>query len=225
MTTDTHCPDENTLARVADGAAGTLAPALEAHLDVCERCRRAIAAAASSHTRPSSFPMNELRPGMRVGRYEIERVAMNSCMCAASPRPKPERSEQFAFCVSLAEALAGERPFEGDSWSELAAARRRSAPASHGCCCRSRFRPGNRARAFGTSFATETRCSRQHCYTATNEQGSHRRVTACLRGEADCLNHQNPVASRLTISSKAELSNDSQFIFRRDPRPDRQLWR
>ncbi len=73
MTTDTVCPDENTLARVAEGRFGSLSPALESHLDVCTTCRRAIAAAASSTTLPTAAPRAiELHPGMRVGRYEIE---------------------------------------------------------------------------------------------------------------------------------------------------------
>ncbi|MFZ5445524.1 MAG: protein kinase domain-containing protein [Myxococcota bacterium] len=66
------CPDENTLIRFAHGEAGQL-PALEAHLDACESCRRAVAAAASTQTLPSAPVSRDLAPGQRVGRYEIER--------------------------------------------------------------------------------------------------------------------------------------------------------
>ena len=66
------CPDENTLTRFAHGQADLL-PALEAHLDGCESCRRAVAAAASTQTLPSAPVSRELAPGQRVGRYEIER--------------------------------------------------------------------------------------------------------------------------------------------------------
>ncbi len=67
------CPDENTLLRFARGAAGAELPALEAHLDGCEQCRRAIAAAASEQTLPTSPSSHELTPGQRVNRYEVER--------------------------------------------------------------------------------------------------------------------------------------------------------
>lgn len=66
------CPDENTLTQFARGGAAEL-PALEAHLDGCEPCRRAVAAAASEQTLPGQRPSHELSPGQRVGRYEIER--------------------------------------------------------------------------------------------------------------------------------------------------------
>lgn len=66
------CPDENELTQFARGGAREL-PALEAHLDGCERCRRAVAAAASEQTLPGQQPSHELTPGLRVGRYEIER--------------------------------------------------------------------------------------------------------------------------------------------------------
>ncbi len=66
------CPDENTLLRFARGGAGDL-PAIEAHLDGCESCRRAVAAAASEQTLPASKAPIALTPGMRVSRYEIER--------------------------------------------------------------------------------------------------------------------------------------------------------
>lgn len=66
------CPDENTLTQFARGGATEL-PALEAHLDGCEACRRAVAAAASEQTLPGQRPSHELSPGQRVGRYEIER--------------------------------------------------------------------------------------------------------------------------------------------------------
>ncbi len=66
------CPDENELTQFARGGAKEL-PALEAHLDGCEKCRRAVAAAASEQTLPGQQPSHELTPGLRVGRYEIER--------------------------------------------------------------------------------------------------------------------------------------------------------
>jgi serine/threonine-protein kinase len=66
------CPDENTLMKFASGAAGEL-PALEAHLDGCESCRRAVAAAASEQTLPATLATHALTSGQRVGRYEIER--------------------------------------------------------------------------------------------------------------------------------------------------------
>ncbi len=66
------CPDENELTQFARGGAREL-PALEAHLDGCEKCRRAVAAAASEQTLPGMVPSHELTPGLRVGRYEIER--------------------------------------------------------------------------------------------------------------------------------------------------------
>lgn len=66
------CPDENTLLRFARGEAGEL-PAIEAHLDGCESCRRAVAAAASEQTLPATRAPTALTPGMRVARYEIER--------------------------------------------------------------------------------------------------------------------------------------------------------
>ena len=65
------CPDENTLTQFARGGAQEL-PALEAHLDGCEKCRRAVAAAASEQTLPGQQPSHELKPGLRVDRYEIE---------------------------------------------------------------------------------------------------------------------------------------------------------
>src|SRR3954469_22312392 len=68
----TMCPDENELTQFARGGAKEL-PALEAHLDGCERFRRAVAAAASEQTLPGQQPSHELSPGLRVGRYEIER--------------------------------------------------------------------------------------------------------------------------------------------------------
>ncbi|MFT3712109.1 MAG: protein kinase [Archangium sp.] len=58
--------------KFASGAAGEL-PALEAHLDGCESCRRAVAAAASEQTLPATLATHALTPGQRVGRYEIER--------------------------------------------------------------------------------------------------------------------------------------------------------
>jgi len=66
------CPDENTLTQFARGGAAEL-PALEAHLDGCEKCRKAVAAAASEQTLPGQRPSHELSPGQRVARYEIER--------------------------------------------------------------------------------------------------------------------------------------------------------
>ena len=66
------CPDENTLTQFARGRADEL-PALEAHLDSCEKCRRVVAAAASETTLPGQKPSHELSPGLRVNRYEIER--------------------------------------------------------------------------------------------------------------------------------------------------------
>lgn len=67
------CPDENTLTRIAQGATGLLVPAIETHLDSCESCRRAMAAAASGRTLPSAPSSTDVRPGVRIGRYEIER--------------------------------------------------------------------------------------------------------------------------------------------------------
>jgi predicted Ser/Thr protein kinase len=46
---------------------------MEAHLDACEQCRRAVAAAASDFTLPATVVSTELTPGMRVARYEIQR--------------------------------------------------------------------------------------------------------------------------------------------------------
>ena len=66
------CPDENTLTQFARGGATEL-PALETHLDGCESCRRAVAAAVSEQTLPAQKQSHELTPGLRVGRYEIER--------------------------------------------------------------------------------------------------------------------------------------------------------
>lgn len=66
------CPDENELLKFASGAAGEL-PALEAHLDGCEDCRRAVAAAASERTLPTAPVTHTFSPGQRVARYEIER--------------------------------------------------------------------------------------------------------------------------------------------------------
>lgn len=45
---------------------------MEAHLDLCEACRRAVAAAASELTLPVALTAQTLEPGMRVGRYEIQ---------------------------------------------------------------------------------------------------------------------------------------------------------
>jgi serine/threonine-protein kinase len=67
------CPDENALTRFARGGAGLELPALETHLDGCERCRRAIAAAASEQTLPTARGSQGLHPGQRVARYEVER--------------------------------------------------------------------------------------------------------------------------------------------------------
>ncbi|MFT3838339.1 MAG: protein kinase [Myxococcaceae bacterium] len=67
------CPDENALARFARGMAQSSEGRIEAHLDGCESCRKAVAAAAASQTLPSANPTMELVPGMRFGRYEIER--------------------------------------------------------------------------------------------------------------------------------------------------------
>ena len=66
------CPDENELRQFARGGAKDL-PALETHLDGCEKCRRAVAAAASDQTLPRQAPALQLSPGVRVDRYEIER--------------------------------------------------------------------------------------------------------------------------------------------------------
>ncbi|MFO0594942.1 MAG: protein kinase [Myxococcaceae bacterium] len=66
------CPDENTLQKFANGQL-TEMTALEAHLDGCEACRRAVAAAASDATLPAQLPSSTLSPGQRVARYEVER--------------------------------------------------------------------------------------------------------------------------------------------------------
>jgi serine/threonine-protein kinase len=66
------CPDENELTQFARGGATAL-PELEAHLDGCEKCRRAVAAAVSDQTLPRQKPTRELSPGVRIDRYEIER--------------------------------------------------------------------------------------------------------------------------------------------------------
>ncbi len=66
------CPDENELTQFARGGAKDL-PALETHLDGCEDCRRAVAAAVSELTLPVQRPASDLTPGVRVDRYEIER--------------------------------------------------------------------------------------------------------------------------------------------------------
>ncbi len=63
------CPDENALSAFAQGQ-GTLA--LETHLDGCDVCRRAVAAAAAEKTLPTVAATSwQLTPGQRVGRYEI----------------------------------------------------------------------------------------------------------------------------------------------------------
>ena len=67
------CPDENALARFARGTAESLSTRIEQHLDGCESCRKAVAAAAASQTLPSANPGMELVAGMRFGRYEVER--------------------------------------------------------------------------------------------------------------------------------------------------------
>ena len=67
------CPDENSLLRFARGEAGGEMVAIETHLDGCETCRKALAAAASETTLPGMAARHQLTPGQRVGRYEIER--------------------------------------------------------------------------------------------------------------------------------------------------------
>lgn len=68
------CPDENTLLRFTRGGLTAELPAFEAHLDGCESCRRAVAAASSELTLPTSpGRQHELTPGLRVNRYEVER--------------------------------------------------------------------------------------------------------------------------------------------------------
>ena len=68
------CPDENTLVQFAGGTAGARLAAVETHLDGCEACRRSVAAAASEQTLPPALlPAVTLSPGVRVGRYQIER--------------------------------------------------------------------------------------------------------------------------------------------------------
>jgi serine/threonine-protein kinase len=66
------CPDVNALLRVAQGTSddGELS-AVELHLDGCESCRRALAAAASGGAgQPGRGPAPRL--GERVGRYTVE---------------------------------------------------------------------------------------------------------------------------------------------------------
>ncbi len=68
------CPDENALLRFARGTGREAeVPRIEVHLDGCEACRKAVAAAAATQTLPSVTSSFELVPGMRFGRYEIER--------------------------------------------------------------------------------------------------------------------------------------------------------
>jgi serine/threonine-protein kinase len=67
------CPDENTLLRFSRGGALAELPALEAHLDACDSCRRAVAAAASELTLPAAPTAHALTPGQRIDRYEVER--------------------------------------------------------------------------------------------------------------------------------------------------------
>ncbi len=65
-----QCPDENQLTAFAQGHGSV---ALETHLDGCDSCRRAVAAAAAEHTLPKAAPGADLNPGQRINRYEVER--------------------------------------------------------------------------------------------------------------------------------------------------------
>ena len=71
----TSCPDENALVRFARGASddGEVA-LLEAHLDGCDGCRRAGAAAATDETLPVGGAPAVLAARARLGRYEVERL-------------------------------------------------------------------------------------------------------------------------------------------------------
>jgi predicted Ser/Thr protein kinase len=74
-TVATACPDENALVRFARGTSddGELAM-VEAHLDGCDECRRAVAAAATDETLPAAAAPAVLEAGAKLGRYEVERL-------------------------------------------------------------------------------------------------------------------------------------------------------
>ncbi len=70
---ESPCPDENALARFARGDASTdEGPALEAHLDGCGSCRRAVALAAAGESSPVSVAPVLPAPGERLGHYTVE---------------------------------------------------------------------------------------------------------------------------------------------------------
>lgn len=69
------CPDENVLVRFARGESDDGEVALvEEHLDGCDGCRRAVAAAATDETLPASSGTRVLEAGTRLGRYEVEKL-------------------------------------------------------------------------------------------------------------------------------------------------------
>ncbi len=88
--------------------------------------------------------MSEEAPGLVAGESGDRRRAdlvgrsltRSSRVLGTAPYMSPEqhrgnvdaRSDQFAFCAALYEALAGNLPFEGDSWEELRTAVFRGAP-------------------------------------------------------------------------------------------------
>jgi serine/threonine protein kinase len=68
------CPDTEALCAVVEGRIGEDdREALEAHLDVCASCRRALVEVGRAVSGPSAPPSNDASRATRLGRYEIRR--------------------------------------------------------------------------------------------------------------------------------------------------------
>jgi serine/threonine protein kinase len=74
-TSSAGCPDENALLRVALGTSDDAELSrVEAHVDTCDNCRRALAAVASEGSRTPWRAPSSLQSGEQVGRYTIEEL-------------------------------------------------------------------------------------------------------------------------------------------------------
>ena len=71
----TPCPSDDQLAALASGTLDAAAVAeLERHLDACSTCRQLVAVVSNGSAPTHKHTFAVLRPGERLGRYEIERL-------------------------------------------------------------------------------------------------------------------------------------------------------